>query len=143
MVLQGRYITHIALPSTNCRERITMVTSFRPKDPSVPEDSILTTIRPVSDLRELYNQWTEYRIEIVEERCRRLVKKVRGGKRVGRDFDVEGVKAEIEELKNFLERTSDQLVGKEDCVSDQKVDKEEFDKTEEELCRNRKRARLV
>ena len=143
MVLQGRYITHIALPSTNCRERITMVTSFRPKDPSVPEDSILTTIRPVSDLRELYNQWTEYRIEIVEERCRRLVKKVRGGKRVGRDFDVEGVKAEIEELKNFLERTSDQLVGKEDCVSDQKVDKEEFDKAEEELCRNRKRARLV
>lgn len=120
-----------------------MVTSFRPKDPSVPEDSILTTIRPVSDLRELYNQWTEYRIEIVEERCRRLVKKVRGRKRVGRDFDVEGVKGEIEELKNFLERTSDQLVGKEDCVSDQKVDKEEFDKAEEELCRNRKRARLV
>jgi hypothetical protein len=111
-VLQGRYITHIALPSTNCRERITMVTSFRPKDPFAPDESVLTTVRPVSDLNELYNQWTEYRVEIVEERCRRLVKKIRGNKRVGRNFDIAGVKAEIGELQAFLDRTAGEIVEK-------------------------------
>lgn len=39
VVLQGRYINHIALPSKNCRERVTMVTSFRPKDHMLAEDS--------------------------------------------------------------------------------------------------------
>lgn len=110
IILQGRYITHIALPSTNCRERVTLVTSFRAKEPTVPDDSVLTTVRAVSDLNELYSQWTEYRVEIVEERCRRLVKKVRNRKRVGRDFDIAGIKSELEELKTILERTSREIV---------------------------------
>lgn len=87
-----------------------MVTSFRPKEPTVRDDSILATVRPVSDLNELYNQWTEYHVEIVEERCRRLVKKVRSRKRVGRDFDIGGVKNELEELRWILERTSREIV---------------------------------
>jgi hypothetical protein len=110
VVLQGRYIDHIALPSTNCRERVTMVTSFRPKDPVLPDDSHLLTVRPVSDLNELYNQWTEYRVEIVEERCRRLVKKVNERKRVGRDFDVDGVKEGLMEMIKFLENTNKEIV---------------------------------
>lgn len=67
-------------------------------------------MRPISDLNELYSQWTEYRVEIVEERCRRLVKKVRDRKRVGRDFDLVSVKSELEELKLILERTSKEIV---------------------------------
>lgn len=86
------------------------MTSFRPKEPTVPDDSVLTTVRRISDLNELYSQWTEYRVEIVEERCRRLVKKVRERKRVGRDFDIGAVKRELEELKKMLERTSGEIV---------------------------------
>lgn len=76
----------------------------------MPDDSVLTTVRRISDLNELYSQWTEYRVEIVEERCRRLVKKVRERKRVGRDFDIAAVKRELEELKKILERTAGEIV---------------------------------
>lgn len=125
MVLQGRYISHIALPPTNCRERITLVTSFRAREPAVRDDSVLTTVRPISDLNELYSQWAEYRVELVEERCRRLVKKVRERKRVGRDFDVAAVKTELEELGGMLQRTAAEIV-------DEKEEKGEREKGERE-----------
>jgi len=76
----------------------------------------------------LYNQWTEHRVEIAKEQYRRLVKKTGGRKQVGREFDIEGVRAQIEVFKNFLARTSDQLVWKEDWVSYRRVDKGEIDK---------------
>lgn len=132
-MLQGRYISHIAFPSTNCRERITLVTSFRAREPTVPDDSVLTTVRRISDLNELYSQWTEYRVEIVEERCKRLVKKVRERKRVGRDFDVAAVKNELEELKKLLDRTSGEIV-------DEVKEKDKVSEQEEEGV-SRKRAR--
>jgi hypothetical protein len=53
VVLQGRYIDHVALRALGSKERITAVTSYRPKDPLVKDDSILTTVRPVSELSEL------------------------------------------------------------------------------------------
>lgn len=122
VVLQGRYISHIALPPTNCRERITLVTSFRAREPAVRDDSVLTTVRPISDLNELYSQWAEYRVELVEERCRRLVRKVRERKRVGRDFDIAAVKTELEELGGMLQRTAAEIVE----------EKEEREKQEKE-----------
>ena len=42
-----------------------MITDFRAKDPFVPDTSVLTTIRPISDLSEMYYQWTSYRIEVL------------------------------------------------------------------------------
>lgn len=46
------------------KERITSVTSFRPRSPHVPDDTVLTSVRPVSDLSELYYDFGEYRLEI-------------------------------------------------------------------------------
>lgn len=106
------------------------MTSFRAKEPTVPDDSVLTTVRCISNLNELYSQWTEYRVEIVEERCKRLVRKVRDRKRVGRDFDIAAVKCELEELKKILERTSKEI-----------VDEGEDEGEEEEEGVSRKRAR--
>jgi hypothetical protein len=72
IMLQGRYIDHIALGAFGAPERVTMVgtrisisgceiinnrrqvTSFRAKDPIIRDDSVLTTIRPVANLNELY-----------------------------------------------------------------------------------------
>lgn len=102
----------------------------------MPDDSVLTTVRPISDLNELYSQWTEYRVEIVEERCKRLVKRVREHKRVGRDFDVAAVKSELEELKKLLDRTSGEIID-EGKVKDKVSEQEE----EEEEGVSRKRAR--
>jgi len=139
VVLQGRYIDHIALPSSNCRERITMVTSFRPKDLTLTDDSHLLTVRPVSDLDELYSQWTNYRVEIVEERCRRLVKRLRERKYVGREFDVAGVKDQLTDLIGFLEHTKKEMVNPEEY----RVNEEEEEREEQESKRMKKRARMV
>ncbi|KAL7266915.1 hypothetical protein RUND412_010519 [Rhizina undulata] len=137
VVLQGRYINHIALPSSNCRERITMVTSFRPKDPTIEEDSALMTVRPVSDLNELYNQWAEYRLEIVEERCRHLVKKLREKKRFGRKFDVDGVKAQLKDLQKFLEQTESEIVD----MAEYELPEEKKDEKEEDAPRKKRTRR--
>ena len=44
-----------------------MVTSFRPKCPLIKDDSVLTTVRAISDLSELYGGYAEYRLEMLEE----------------------------------------------------------------------------
>jgi hypothetical protein len=55
-MMQGRYINHVALNAFNTQERVTMVTSYRVKDPNVKDESVLTTIRPISQLDEMYYQ---------------------------------------------------------------------------------------
>lgn len=68
-ILQGRYITHTAAPAANMPERITMVTSFRPKDPTLLDETTNTNIRNKSHLTELYYQWTTYRLEVLAQRA--------------------------------------------------------------------------
>lgn len=66
--MQGRYIEHQALKALGGRERISMITSFRPKSPFVKDESVLTGVRPISNVSELYAQYTGYRIETLQER---------------------------------------------------------------------------
>ena len=54
-----------------------MVTSFRPRSARMPDDTVLTTVRPISDLGELYHQFAEYRLEILEERVRQQLRELR------------------------------------------------------------------
>ncbi|KZF25150.1 hypothetical protein L228DRAFT_227093 [Xylona heveae TC161] len=70
VLLQGRYITHTAIPATNMPERITIVTSFRPKDPMLLDETTNANVRNKSQLSELYYQWTTYRLEVLAERAR-------------------------------------------------------------------------
>lgn len=102
MVLQGRYIEHQALRAFGTTERITMVTSFRPKSPAVKDDTVLTTVRGVSDLPELYFQYSEYRLELLEERIRMKLKKIRDQKRAHRGFDTDAMKQFVKEQEEFL-----------------------------------------
>jgi hypothetical protein len=83
VVLQGRYIEHQALRAFGGQERITMVTSFRPKSALVRDDTILNTVRPVSNLPDLYGQVIEYQLENMEARLRRMLKKVRSDMKAG------------------------------------------------------------
>ena len=77
MILQGRYIEHQALHALGMTERISMVTSFRPRSVNMPDDTVLRTVRPTSDLGELYHQFAEYRLEILEERIRQQLRELR------------------------------------------------------------------
>jgi hypothetical protein len=53
-------------------ERVTIVTSFRPKNPELVDDMTNANIRNKSHLSELYYQWTTYRLEVLAERARRV-----------------------------------------------------------------------
>lgn len=49
-------------------ERITLVTSFRPRSPILVDDSSLMNVRTKSLLPELYYQWAHYRLHLLSER---------------------------------------------------------------------------
>ncbi|KAK5089249.1 hypothetical protein LTR70_006872 [Exophiala xenobiotica] len=117
VILQGRYIEHQALRALGGSERITMVTSFRPRSPHVRDDSVLQTVRAVSDLSELYGGYAEYRLEILEERIRAQLKQLRDSKKTGRRFATSAVKSFISEQKDFLEVMLNQLVDDDKVIA--------------------------
>jgi hypothetical protein len=51
-------------------ERVTIVTSFRPKNPLLIDDMTNANVRNKSHLSELYYQWTVYRLDVLAERAR-------------------------------------------------------------------------
>ena len=61
---------HAALPTGNMPERITIVTSFRPRDPTLLDETTNANTRNKSVLSELYFQWTVYRLDVLAARAR-------------------------------------------------------------------------
>ncbi|OJJ98335.1 hypothetical protein ASPACDRAFT_44840 [Aspergillus aculeatus ATCC 16872] len=110
VVMQGRYIEHQALKAVGGRERITMITSFRAKSPHVRDETVLTGVRPISNLCELYTQYTRYRLEVLEERVRALLKQERDREIAQRPFDAAGVKSFLTEQKQFLESMIEEII---------------------------------
>ncbi|KAJ3549504.1 hypothetical protein NM208_g467 [Fusarium decemcellulare] len=110
VVMQGRYIRHQALKAFGGRERIAMVTSFRPKSPFVRDEStILNGIRPISYDSELYTQYTEYRLEILEERVRAKQKEERRREIEGRPYSIAQMRCFLQEQKEFLESMLEEI----------------------------------
>ena len=87
-----------------------MVTSFRPKSAFVQDDTVLTTVRAISDLSELYSQYTEYRLEMLEERIRAHLKEIRDRKRANRRFNTAASKGFIAEQQEFLAAINREVV---------------------------------
>lgn len=110
VILQGRYITHQALRALGSKERITAVTSFRPRSPFLKDDSVLTTVRPISDLSELYYDFAEYRLEMMEERIRKERREMIARRRAGKKFDTVGHKKFLDESIAFLEHTDNEIL---------------------------------
>jgi hypothetical protein len=110
VVMQGRYINHQALKALGGRERISMITSFRPKSPLVKDESVLTGVRGISNLNELYSDYTQYRLEILEERIRDRLRTERQRVLERKPFRIQDVKAFLAEQKAFLESMSNELV---------------------------------
>ncbi|RAH68480.1 uncharacterized protein BO66DRAFT_377416 [Aspergillus aculeatinus CBS 121060] len=109
VVMQGRYIEHQALKALGGRERISMVTPFRPRDPSVRDELILTGSRAISNWSELYHGFTEYRLELLEERIRLKLKEERGRVDTKCPFNIAGMAEFLAEQKDFLEATIAEL----------------------------------
>lgn len=112
--MQGRYIEHQALKAFGGRERISMVTCLRPRDPCVKDETILTGVRGISDLSELYMQYTEYRLEVLEGRIRAQLKEQRRRELAKRPFDIPAVRGWLEEQKRFVESMLEEIYEVED-----------------------------
>ncbi|KAF2644254.1 hypothetical protein P280DRAFT_392920 [Massarina eburnea CBS 473.64] len=110
VVLQGRYIPHQALRALGAQERITSVTSFRPKSAFVKDDSVLRTVRPISDLSALYSGFAEYRLEMLEERIRHERQQLASRRRLGERFNTLEHKEFLDEAIAFSEQTNGELV---------------------------------
>lgn len=87
-----------------------MVTSFRPRASAIKDDTVLTTVRPISDLSELYHGFAEYRFEILEDRLREANKFMRDRERARRPFDTRAMKRFIREQIEFLEHMDKEIV---------------------------------
>ena len=107
VVLQGGLIEHVALRAFGYGERITMVTSYKPKDCRVRDNSVLTTVRSVSKLAELYEQWFKYRSDVLRKRCEERPNKG------GSDAEVVEMKRWCQEQILWLKRTMEEMVVEE------------------------------
>jgi len=121
VVLQGRYIDHQALRAFGGQERITMVTSFRPRSPRIRDDTVLNTVRPISNLSDLYGQAVEYQLENAEARIRYMLRNIRDSMKAGAT-DVQSIKSfldfEIKTLSHLNKEIVDESMVKRGCVGE-------------------------
>ncbi|KIW01638.1 hypothetical protein, variant [Verruconis gallopava] len=116
VVLQGRYITHQALRALGATERITAVTSFRPRSSMLRDDTVLNTVRPISDLSTLYYEFSEYRLEMLVDRFQAQLKKLRTEHRAGKKTDVTQLLSFLNEQQNFIAHMTREIVPYNDVI---------------------------
>lgn len=108
-VLQGRFIEHIAPLPLGASERITMVTSYRAKNPLINDDSVLSTVKPEinfgSRYNDFYSQWVKYRSELIKKRLDHLNEKIDAENKKGETFDKEGCMDFLKETEAYLAKT--------------------------------------
>lgn len=100
---------------------------------------MLTTVRPISDLNELYHQFAEYRFEILGDRLRDVNKLMRDQKRARRTFDTRAAKLFIREQIDFLEHMNKEIVDDEKVIKGV-IDDSHLVSEDLKLERSRKRA---
>lgn len=85
------------------------VTSFRPRDPLVRDDTVLNTVRPISNLSDLYGQVAEYNLENMGFRIRRMHDHIKKTMKDGAT-DVKGLKAFLAEEIRILNHLQTEIV---------------------------------
>lgn len=109
-VLQGRILRHVApKPRGDYTERITQVSSFRPKDPLL-DRCYSTTIKPSknsgSRYNEWYKDWMNYRLDVLTKRIELLKDKVNTTVDKGELFDqIETINFIQENIVKYAEHT--------------------------------------
>lgn len=89
-ILQGGLIEHIAPSPVGVSERITMVTSYRAKDPLKKDISQLGTVKPEVNFGSRYNdfypQWIDYRSDVMQKRLEHLKQNCKKNGRFDKEF---------------------------------------------------------
>lgn len=104
-VLQGRLINHLAPKPIGASERITMVTSYKAKDPKLHDGSVLSTVKPEvnygSTYNEFYRQWVGYRSDVIKARLDTLVAEMKDAT----SFNKAGVTESLKDIEAYLKKT--------------------------------------
>jgi hypothetical protein len=98
-----------------------MVTSFRPRDPFTRDESVLHTVRPISNLSSLYGQVVEYQLENLEERARSMLGELRRCMKTG-SVEARAIKRflanEISILQHLDEQIVEEFLVAKGCMAD-------------------------
>ncbi|CAK9439158.1 uncharacterized protein LODBEIA_P33820 [Lodderomyces beijingensis] len=112
-VLQGRLIEHIAPAPQGVSERITMVTSYRARGASLPDTSVLGTVKPEvnfgSRYNEFYQEWIGYRADLMKDKLD-LIKTNCRGKAGNGKFDKTKTIEALKEVEAYLKTTYEEMV---------------------------------
>ncbi|KAK3111815.1 hypothetical protein LTR53_012541 [Teratosphaeriaceae sp. CCFEE 6253] len=103
VVMQGRYVDHQATIALGGRERISMVTSFRPRSHLVRDETTLRGVRNISDISTLYYQYSEYRLRNLERRVQDERESLRLRREGGGGFDVPRARSWLGEQRGLLD----------------------------------------
>lgn len=94
-----------------------MVTSFRAKSPHLPDDSVLSTVRGISDISEVYYQYGKYRLEILEARIQDQMRRLDEAHTVGKRTNTKALKRFLDEQEHFLRHMNHEIVPDEEVVA--------------------------
>lgn len=107
VMMQGGCVNHIALKASGgTGERITMVTSFRAKDPVQKDVSNLTNVKRSSELNKLFQQWSAYRLDVIAERALIMKKEIAESNNSAEDISTlmtQWYETQVEYLKTTVE----------------------------------------
>lgn len=104
VMMQGGCINHIALRAFGAKERITMVTSFKAKDPLATDMSTLHITNKSSRLEELFLQWTVYRMDVLAARAKAVKDDIERGNLTADEIKAQ-MRAWVEIQTKYLEIT--------------------------------------
>ena len=76
----------------------------------IKDETVLVGFRPISHLPEIYKEYSEYRLENLEERMRDQLKKVRERHRAQLEFDTAGFKEFLRQQRDYIDTTIEELV---------------------------------
>lgn len=118
VILQGGCTKHAAFRTIGAHERVTIVTSFRPKDLALRDNSTLRNIgHETSDMNEVHYQFTQYRLRLVRDRVddflKRLAERKRtlvGGQEILKREELNGwVEQQVEHLQSTVYEMFDRV----------------------------------
>lgn len=109
VIMQGRYPNHAALKAFGGRERISQITSLRSRSPLAKDETVLTGVRSISNVSDLYTQWTRYRLENLQYRVHEKLKSEQIRKSFDREFNLEEMRSWFTENIAYMQATLEEL----------------------------------
>lgn len=75
-MMQGGYVRHLAAKAYNTNERLTMVTSYRCKDPMMDDCTYMKGMWEMSTRAKLNSDVSTYRLKLISERLAAYAEKI-------------------------------------------------------------------